>query len=781
MLLEKIYNKNNRLFLLLFSLAVFIPLLVINPWFVPLGFGKTIVFRILVSLALFIFIVKITSDKIFYINSLSKLKSVSNIIYPLLAYLSLFFLSAVFSLDRTLSFWGEPTRSGGFVNFLFYCIFAILLFLSLEEKDWQKIFNFSIITGWLVCLVAVFQQFEIYSNFFIPFSNRPVSTIGNPIFVAIFLNFTTALTIIKLLKNQKRAYKIFYIASIIAFLATSIVLTQTRAALLGLLAGILWFLLRYPKNKKTKAYVISVVLFFFISTFGLKIYLDNNLDIYSKFPKTISQSLDRALSLYEGAGAGQSRIALWKISSKSLLENPVLGFGPENFSIAFEKYYEPSLLSLESGNNVEEVQWWDRAHNFILDIGITNGIPALIAYIIFFAVLFWQLGKVKNSGLFINSIILQSTIIAYLTAVLFIFDFFDICLMLFIIIAYGFFTIYQYKLNSNLENNNLEEKNYSRIYKKRNIIIASSAILLILFLWGYNINPFLKNTKINMAYDYEVMNNCKKAEAVIDEIWQDNGIIGNYIRITAVNILYRCNERNPELNSSKLLSEKSIKMLEMNIKKSPSQLISWLLIGQNKNFLMDIENKLNSSSSNSQKTASLKDEANYYFSKAASLSPKRQAIYREWAKTGIIFDDYKLTEEKSQKCIDLNQSYSGCYWLMALSKAYQNNFEAFDYYSKTAEEKGYDKESEESLQQLVNMYIKINDYKNLASVYEKLILISKEGTAEEKNKKAQIYASLAVVYRDLGEIEKARDAAMTALKLQPEAKAIVDEFLKTLK
>jgi len=53
-----------------------------------------------------------------------------------------------------------------------------------------------------------------------------------------------------------------------------------------------------------------------------------------------------------------------------LIKEPV-----SSISIAFDKYYDPSLFKITSSNNLV---WWDRAHNFIFDIGVTAGIPALM-------------------------------------------------------------------------------------------------------------------------------------------------------------------------------------------------------------------------------------------------------------------------------------------------------------------------------------------------------------------------------------------------------------------
>src|ERR1019366_6418035 len=47
------------------------------------------------------------------------------------------------------------------------------------------------------------------------------------------------------------------------------------------------------------------------------------------------------------------RFPAWEVGFKAFLENPILGWGPENYSVGFNKHYNASVGS----------EWWDRAHN----------------------------------------------------------------------------------------------------------------------------------------------------------------------------------------------------------------------------------------------------------------------------------------------------------------------------------------------------------------------------------------------------------------------------------
>src|SRR6185369_16138277 len=68
------------------------------------------------------------------------------------------------------------------------------------------------------------------------------------------------------------------------------------------------------------------------------------------------------------------RFYAWsKIDYKILLDKPWLGYGPENFSVGFDKHYDPSTPYLQG-----DVGWWDRAHNILFQTVSDAGIFALI-------------------------------------------------------------------------------------------------------------------------------------------------------------------------------------------------------------------------------------------------------------------------------------------------------------------------------------------------------------------------------------------------------------------
>lgn len=686
------------------------------------------------------------------------LREKSKIVFWLLiALLGIFFLATIFSLDRNFSLWGSPYRSGGFLNFAFYIIFAILAFLILRKEDWQKIWDFVIGIGILVSTVAIFQQFGIFSDILIPTATKLPSTVGGPIFLGIYLLLLSFLTLSFGLREKSLKKKIFYFISFLVFIFV-ILLTISQAAYLGFAFGFLYFLFFYPK--KIVLFKILIGFLIILGLFGVyflkthpEVSLNQNYIIQNLFQWRIDLS----------------RISSWKVSFGALKDRPVLGYGPENFSIGFDKYYDPSLPGIAHQPGGYTTSWWDRAHNFVFEISLTAGIPALIIYLALFGILFWQLQRLKKdynppttssrrAGPSEKALIchgIQATFLAYFVANFFSFDRFSSYLISFLLISYSLYLI----SNADSQAKNLRRTVLRRLQKYRGAIIFGLFILLIWFIWIFNIKPFQINKEIRVAHYQAKNGDYQGALARMENLLSSHTFLDNHLRLHYIDIINEYLAKSPE-PIQEILAQKAIQALKENVKIRPLYTRNWLLLGNYTNVLIEKGQK------------DLKEEANYYFEKANELSPKRQEVFLGWLKTDFLTGNYSGAEEKAQKCIDLNEKLRDCWWLMGLSKAYLKDFEKSDSYIKTAQEKGYNIQSEKSWLELTKAYVAVENYQGLVETYSKLISINP--------RHPQYHASLAYVYKELGEKDLAKKEALKVLELDPATKTEVEEFLKTL-
>jgi len=136
-------------------------------------------------------------------------------------------------------------------------------------------------------------------------------------------------------------------------------------------------------------------------------------------------------------------------------------------------------------------------------------------------------------------------------------------------------------------------------------------------------------------------------------------------------------------------------------------------------------------------------------------------------------------KELSIECMELNPETSTCYWYLGLSEIFLGEKELAEEHIALASRKEHPVNSLTSLNQLLIAYTSVSDYEKIIGVLEKLIEITPDGK-EYYPTLSQYHASLAFVYRELGDYTKAREEALIFLKLDPSSKKEVDLFLKTL-
>jgi tetratricopeptide (TPR) repeat protein len=308
-----------------------------------------------------------------------------------------------------------------------------------------------------------------------------------------------------------------------------------------------------------------------------------------------------------------------------------------------------------------------------------------------------------------------------------------------------------------------QKKNFEKTASWKKIIIITTAIILTIFIWFYNIKPLIINAPINIAEYFTGVKQCNEAFNQMEKILPSHSFLDSYVRMEYVGFIKKCASYTTE--NDLIYAKKGVELLKEAVKIQPAYTRYWIFLGSFTNVLIDKEQ-------NSEQKQKLVEEANYYFEKTSQLSPNRQEIYIEWAKTDMIVKNYQGIKEKSEKCIELNPNFGDCYWMLWLSDLYLKDYKNAEKDLNMALEKGFEINSMFALNQLANVYAQLKDYQNLSLTYEKLI--------RQFPNAAEYHASLAFTYAQMGRYEDARKQALLFLEMMPEAESEVDAFLKTL-
>ena len=182
--------------------------------------------------------------------------------------------------------------------------------------------------------------------------------------------------------------------------------------------------------------------------------------------------------------AGPNRFVFWDISLKALRENPVIGWGGDNYQFVYAKYFNPIVFT--PGYAPE--YWVDRSHNIYFDEIVTGGIVGFSLLMILYGILLFGLIRQaiklrEREGLLYMA--LFSGVVAFLVQGLMIFQinvgWFIIALLLAFVANFSFEDSIIFRTNT--PNNN--KKHYKEQDKTFRNVFFVMAIIMFLVLFNY--------------------------------------------------------------------------------------------------------------------------------------------------------------------------------------------------------------------------------------------------------------------------------------------------------
>jgi len=732
-------QKIQKAIFLSICVVLLLPILILPPSFQPSDWTRTILLRIaLTCLACFVFF-RCFIKKDFDI-SLPKWNLAKYIpLILLLGFLLSVAISTIFSQDPRFSFFGSPARAGGLLNLLFYVFFAIFLFLFIKQNTWEKLWRINLITATIASLFAIVQSFNILKDVFVSYEGGSApSFLGNSTFLAIYIFFNAIWTLNIFLQKKSVKQKTLYGVLFLLFILT-IFLTGSRATYLAIIASLLFFFFFYPfKIKALKILKISAVsLLAFavivVAIFNLFPNLGEKNKLFSRLENRLS--IERIAEDLFG-----TRFAVWDITLKAIKEKPLFGWGPENFYIGFEKYYEPTAGGLQR-------LWWDRPHNIFLDIIVNNGILSLILYIGFWFFLLWSLQRFKtketNPQNIYSAHTLQAIFIGYLVALFFNFDSFPTYLISFFAIGYSLYLIFsqdQFEDSKTDKTQNIQQNKFATA------IWVVLCVVVALFLFFWNIKPLYLNESIAYSKNLSNIKHCKDALSISKSTTKSPGILKVYSALIYSDVVKKCSDETNQIENANT----AIELLKKASVIQPNYTRTWLFMGGFVNVLAAREE-------NPDNRNALLNTARDYLNTALKLSPKRQEILIELEKSYLVEKDYSSMAEIAQKCIDIDPNLGICYWYLGIAEIF------------SGDQVNGKKNIEESLKkggfppqyiQLGVAYISQKNYVDAAEAYRLL-------TGDYPDN-ASYHAVYAFLLKEIGDYTGASSQALKVFQLQPE-------------
>lgn len=663
----------------------------------PLIHSKTAIYGTTVYSTVYFWTVIDISFIIYILLSNKSTINLNHLQISLLVYLTINFLSAIFGHDIRLNLLSNFERMSGFLSMLHLILYFYLFSqVDLSKKQLNMLILAILSVGLIINLIGIIGVFN--GKHF-----RAESILANPMHLSIYaiIQFYLIIYSFSIWKNYPAK---FILTLLILVTIVSLTLTQTRAGILSLLAGLSFIAIFYfLKSEKKIRFILYVTLGLVILSGLLTLSYYSEISIFSRFSD---------FNLKEDTI--WVRLKLWKMCLNNSLEKPFLGWGQGSFIYFYFKNFTSDL------NNAGF--WYDSAHNEFIDKIIGTGYIGLLSYLWLIFLGFYGIWK-KNTNYLaqFEKVILSSFLITYIIFMFFGFD------SLFSLIA--FFTVFI------LVNKNFSPIHHKSLFQEKQLLIKIGVIIpLVMIIYFGSYKTIITNKMLSLAYSEKIAE--KKIELYSQTF--DNAIIGKYdvaLQFTLQRSLFlnatippnlreeyfkssnqTLNEAlnihtdNPILlnqlgflKSDYGLSAESIKIFEKMNQMSPNRLINnhdyaWLLFKNNqisKSFDV-IDNVIQKQSYNQKaillKTRFLLERKNYidafktlnkfdsketikYFKDITDLVFEYQ-VYNEfydflYQKYHSNLDDFKLTDEQLLIWSEIAQ----------LSKNKKQVFSVFSYYA----------------------------------------------------------------------------------------------------
>lgn len=455
--------------------VLFSPLVFSNKFFFPYIVPRVTYFQIITEILFVVSVLLVT----FFPQHRPRWNYLSG---SLVVYLAIAGLSTITSADPSKSFIGTVERAFGFYHLLHYGFLFFAATIALKtQRHWNILFSLSLAVALYAALDMLLPVLLVSSN------ALPPTVAGNPLFLAAYLmlHIFFAASLIMLTKNQ---WMRVFLGIIIFIFIVTILLSGVRGVFVGLVAatGFLLIIATW-RLEKIRLHLIGLILIL-VAAYGL-IFANRDMPFIRS-----NSILSRVTNFSLADETIKARFSMWKMAFKGIQERPLLGWGRENYSLVFNKYFD---LSFEQANVGEA--WEDRTHNIFIEELIDGGFLGFFSYLILFISAFL---------IFRRNYIFTAALIAYIVQGMFGVNNLNEHIPFFFLLAYGVFLQCHTILSAQTESN----------FRRWSAIILSGVILLGIGTSSllFTMRPALGNIKMQEATIAAARNDNAKFESAYD-------------------------------------------------------------------------------------------------------------------------------------------------------------------------------------------------------------------------------------------------------------------------
>jgi oligosaccharide repeat unit polymerase len=477
-------DRTENIFLRCTKIVIYLipilPLFIAPSVMFPYITGKNFAFRILVEAASVFWIGLMATKPEYRVSS-------SAMILSLLIFTFITGLADLFGINPYNSFWSNYERMEGYITVLHLVLFFLITkSIFKTSRDWIIFFSIFLVVSVLVSLFTFVEPLSVIQaeNYIEEYGSRRAGTIGNPSFLSSYLLLSVFVGLILTIITKRTYLKFFYILSIV--LNTIVIyITASRGAILAIIIGAVMLGISlslkrsgdYNKKSLNKVVLILIIGLLLSSS---AIFLASHNSVLIKDLIKDDKTLHRFAAMFNSDPSIENRLYAWRLAWNGFKENPVLGWGQENFF----GVYTVNPITKEG-----KLVWMDRAHNIILDWLVNAGILGLFAYLSIYGIAFYILRNNLRKKIISRNetFIIATAIIVYFIQNLFTFDSISSYIIFFALIAYiDCLESIKTDPNKDLKEGLISKKNRT----KSVMVIFSALIVFSLSCYYLNYIPF---------------------------------------------------------------------------------------------------------------------------------------------------------------------------------------------------------------------------------------------------------------------------------------------------
>jgi len=337
------------------------------------------------------------------------------VILAFAAWLLVSVITSLTGVSPVRSFWSTYSNNTGVIDLAHWFVYTLIvasIFRSLS--DWKLLFSVSLVVCSIISALGIGQHIGLYNIWWIDNSlhSRIASTIGTASHFGAYtlINIIVGIGLLShsIVNHEKTHHasllRIFWlIAVILAFCAMWF--SATRASFIGLVASIAVFVVLYiiwgklPNVRRMLPVIaiVLVILLLIIATLFITSRFTN--DIHSLLESNLL--IERLILLDEHdeeANSVTKRTESIKANFHAYLDKPILGWGPQNYLVAWGRYI--------SAKGIPDEMSFDHAHNKLMEEVVTSGTIGILSYIAIWCAMAWVVvrsltRRIPNDQLFV--------------------------------------------------------------------------------------------------------------------------------------------------------------------------------------------------------------------------------------------------------------------------------------------------------------------------------------------------------------------------------------------